>query len=120
MTTRKQLGNTGEHIARTYCERLGWEVIATNWRCELGEIDLIARDGETLVFVEVRTRRGKHALQMALNSVDEFKQARLADVVNAYLTLNELECTVRVDVLGIALMPDGLFSVEMVHDALKW
>ena len=120
MTTRKQLGNTGELIARTHCERLGWEVIATNWRCELGEIDLIARDGETLVFIEVRTRRGQHALQMALNSVDDFKQARLNDVVSAYLTINELECPVRVDVLGIALMPDGLFAVEMVHDALKW
>jgi putative endonuclease len=120
MSTRKQLGNIGEHIARTHCERLGWEVIDTNWRCEVGEIDLIARDGETLVFVEVRTRRGKLALQAALNSVDEHKQARLADLVNAYLNINELECAVRVDVMGIALMPDGLFAVEMVHDALKW
>ena len=50
------LGDRGENAAARYLRNLGYTIIVRNFRCELGEIDIIARDGKTLVFVEVKTR----------------------------------------------------------------
>ncbi|MFN8561045.1 MAG: YraN family protein [Anaerolineae bacterium] len=58
MTTRRSaLGKRGEQIAADHLRRRGYELVASNWRCRTGEFDLIARKDQTLVFVEVRTRR---------------------------------------------------------------
>ncbi len=56
---RQRLGRWGEGVAATHLEAHGYTILARNWRCAAGEIDLVARDGETLVFVEVKTRRGR-------------------------------------------------------------
>lgn len=50
------LGDRGENIAARYLRNLGYKIIVRNFRCEMGEIDIVARDGKTLVFVEVKTR----------------------------------------------------------------
>ncbi len=55
---RRIIGRRGEDRAAQYLRRRGYRILARNWRCRLGEIDLIALDGDTLVFVEVKTRRG--------------------------------------------------------------
>ncbi len=55
---RRQVGQTGEEVARTYLEEQGYEILETNYRCPLGEIDIVARDRGTVVLVEVRTRTG--------------------------------------------------------------
>ena len=54
---RKPLGRLGEDLAARHLEQAGWQIVARNWRTRRGEIDIVARDGEWLVFVEVRTRR---------------------------------------------------------------
>lgn len=54
---RRQLGAFGESAARAYLIRQGYTLLAANWRCRAGELDLIARTGDQVVFVEVRTRR---------------------------------------------------------------
>jgi putative endonuclease len=56
---RQRLGRWGEGLAATHLEAHGYTIVARNWRCAAGEIDLVARDGETVVFVEVKTRRGR-------------------------------------------------------------
>jgi len=56
---RQRLGQWGERIAALHLEAHGYAILARNWRCSAGEIDLVARDQETLVFVEVKTRRGR-------------------------------------------------------------
>ena len=53
---RNVLGDRGENVAARFLRNLGYKIILRNFRCELGEIDIIARDGKTLVFVEVKTR----------------------------------------------------------------
>ena len=58
-TARIRLGRLGERMARQHLERAGYSIIAANYRCPWGEIDLIAQDGAELVFVEVRTRRSQ-------------------------------------------------------------
>lgn len=120
--SRHELGQKGEALTRQYLEEQGWQIVAQNWRCEHGELDLIAQDGATLVFVEVRTRRGKTALETALASVNERKRVRLAQLVDAYCLAEEIPETmpVRVDVIGVALERDGLFTIELVQDALNW
>lgn len=59
MTTAHALGTWGEERAAEFLERLGYRIVERNWRCAHGEIDLVARDRETTVFVEVKTRRGR-------------------------------------------------------------
>ena len=54
MDKRKQTGRQGEAIAATYLQNKGYEIIERNWRCPTGELDLVARAGDRLVFVEVR------------------------------------------------------------------
>ena len=55
---RSALGRYGEDVAARHLSDTGMEVLARNWRCDLGEADLVARDGDTLVICEVKTRRG--------------------------------------------------------------
>ena len=55
-TRRDTLGDRGENVAAKYLRNLGYKIILRNFRCDLGEVDIIAREGKTLVFVEVKTR----------------------------------------------------------------
>ena len=57
-TPRAQLGDWGEELAGRFLEERGYCILDTKYRCRFGEVDIVARDGEELVFVEVRTRRG--------------------------------------------------------------
>jgi len=54
-----EFGRHGEYLARSFLERLGYTFIGRNWHCRAGEIDLILRDGDEIVFVEVKTRHGE-------------------------------------------------------------
>jgi putative endonuclease len=58
---RSRLGRRGEEIARHFLEQRGCSFVAANWRCRGGELDLVMRDGDYLVFVEVKTRHGDQA-----------------------------------------------------------
>lgn len=78
------LGREGEELAAEHVKGLGWRVLARNWRCRYGELDLVAEDGRTLVFIEVKARstRRRGAPEEA---VDAAKQARLSRIAAAYL-----------------------------------
>ncbi|HEX9909526.1 MAG TPA: YraN family protein, partial [Desulfatiglandales bacterium] len=65
-------------------ESLGYKCIARNYRCSLGELDLIARDGETLVFIEIKTRKGR-SLDYAKEAVHARKQRQMSKVALAYM-----------------------------------
>jgi len=82
---RIALGKTGEDLAVEELERRGYEIIARRWRERLGEIDIIARDCETLVFVEVKAREG-HEFGDAVESVTRQKQRRLVRLAQDYAT----------------------------------
>ncbi len=72
-----EIGKFGERLAHAHLEAKGYRIIASNYRCRWGEVDLVAMDGATLVFVEVRTRRGD-ALVTPEESVTSEKTQRLA------------------------------------------
>jgi len=88
MHRRQQLGKWGEQLAAAYLEAKGWVIVQHNWRCRYGEIDLIARHGDTLVFVEVRTRSSAR-YGSPEESVNRRKQQKLRQLALLYLTTAE-------------------------------
>jgi putative endonuclease len=115
---RRTIGQWGEALAATYLQRKGYGIIATNWRCTAGEIDLIATDGQTLVFVEVRTRRSAVS-GLAEESIDRRKQRRLVRLVQSYLHHLDIAQTPwlgpwRIDVVAVSIAP-GTRKAEIRH-----
>ena|SRR5690348_9726513 len=104
MTTaqqRQSLGRWGERLAERYLTERGFKVLQRNWRCSLGEIDLVLREDDTLVVCEVKTRRGLD-FGHPLAAVDEAKAQRLGSL--AALWAEEYGLTrvpVRVDMVGV-------------------
>ena len=103
-----QLGREGEEAARRFLEEKSYRMLAANYRCPLGEIDLICKDGQTLVFVEVKSRRDtRKGLPEA--SVTAEKQKRLSKIAEWYLKENHYrgEYPVRFDVVSVLEPADG-------------
>ena len=101
MDGRGEIGRRGEALAAELLRAKGLTIVERNFRCRAGEIDLVALDGPTLVFVEVRSRRGDRA-GTPLESVDPRKRARVTRVARHFLATRGLaEQDVRFDVVGI-------------------
>lgn len=81
---KQQRGNAAEQLALDHLVAQGFTTLARNYRCRMGEIDLIMRDGDTIVFVEVRLR-SRSAFASAAESIDARKQARIAAAARHYL-----------------------------------
>jgi putative endonuclease len=116
---RMDVGRSGEALAVRHLERSGYEIAARNWRCRLGEIDIVARRGELLVFVEVRTRSRTERFGTPSESVDWRKQARLRNIVRYYLLAHGLDdaTTVRFDVVDIRWNAEGQPAIRHVPNA---
>ena len=103
-------------MAVEFVSRLGYTCVARNYRCPLGEIDLIARDGSTLVFIEIKTRRNR-PVSYAKESVNAGKRRRMSMVALAYMKSNGCgETKARFDVVAISLM-GGVPKVELIRNA---
>ena len=113
---RLHVGKLGEDLALKKLKKLGYRCIARNYRCPLGEMDLIARDGETLVFVEIKTRRDK-SLGYAKEAVDKRKKRQLSKVALAYMKAEDC-CDVksRFDVVAINFKGDRK-QIEVIKNA---
>jgi len=105
--TRSEVAAWGEAEAARYLRRIGWEILATNWHCRYGEIDLIARDGPTLVFVEVKTRRSR-SFGRPEEAITPGKLRRLARAIWTYVEQQGApETEWRMDVIAIEGRPGG-------------
>ncbi len=120
MEPRDQLGRRGEDQAARYLQGIGYRIIARRERVLRGDIDLIALDDRTVVFVEVRTRSDTNHGHPA-ETVGYQKQRRIAQLANAYIRRNRLEdCRVRIDVVTVTLDgPDGKPVVEHFQNAFE-
>jgi putative endonuclease len=99
---KRGLGNRGEELAARMLVEKGYRVVTRNWRRPFGELDLIAQDGECLVFVEVRTRRGE-TLGSPEESITRRKKARLVALAESYAQESRWEGDWRIDVIAIEL-----------------
>lgn len=118
---RRAFGEAQEKTAARYLESHGLELIGTNFQCKLGEIDLIMRSADSLVFVEVRYRRSL-AFGSPAESVDYRKQRKLTRTAQSYLKslqlTNRIPC--RFDVLGISPgMEPGSLRFDWVQGAFE-
>jgi putative endonuclease len=116
---RKTLGRRGEQLAAEHFERLGWEIVARNHQTRHGEIDLIALDGDTLVFAEVKTcRLGKHRPWENLHAR---KQGQVRRLVGAWFGEQRPRprfARIRCDAIGIVLDDrGGLVRLDHLKDA---
>ena len=113
---RIALGKTGEDLACRELERRGYAIIARRHRCRGGELDIVARDGPTLVFVEVKTRQD-HAFGDAAESVGFFKRRRMARLAQDYVLRHRLaDCPCRFDVVSIHT-DEGRPVIEVFQNA---
>jgi putative endonuclease len=110
-TARQGLGAAGEHLARRHLEQLGYAFITANWRYTGGELDLVMRDGDVLVFVEVKTRRGER-LGAAEESVLPAQSRRLLRAAQTFLTERPefADLFWRIDLFSVTLAPSGVVS----------
>lgn len=118
---RIRTGRQGEDLAAGYLERAGYRIIERNYRCLFGEIDLVARDGGTIVFIEVKSRRSDR-FGPPQASVGPKKQKKMSQIALHYLEQNQLHaCKARFDVVAVSLLPAG-HRVELIRDAfdLAW
>jgi putative endonuclease len=105
--SRPQLGALGERHAARFLRAKGYRLLEANFATRIGELDLIARDGDTLVFVEVRTRTSEETIT-PLTSVNALKQEHVLRTARAYLRTRRLpECLCRCDVVEVIATPTG-------------
>lgn len=116
---RRGLGRLGETLAARHLAGQGYTIIERNYRCAEGEIDIVAREGDCLVIVEVRARRGR-AHGTPEESVTPAKQERLRRLAETYIqTLDPAPEAYRVDVVAVELSPAGrLLRIDLLRDAL--
>lgn len=113
---RKVLGAAGEQAAERLLRRWCYAILERNYRCPLGEVDLIALDGATVVFVEVKTRT-HGAYGSPFDAVDARKQRQIVRVAEYYIAEHRLEGRdARFDVVGVWPETDGL-ACELIKNA---
>lgn len=101
MYERHELGKQGEEQATSYLKQKGYKIIQTNFECKQGEIDIIAKDKEEYVFIEVKTRQNYHYGQAA-EAVTKWKQKHIWNATKYYIYIHKLEnAYIRFDVIEI-------------------
>jgi putative endonuclease len=116
--TRKRTGKKGEELAAAYLAETGYRILERNYRCCFGEIDIVAWEGDTLVFAEVKSRRTETygAPQLA---VGREKQDKISRIALNYLSEKHLrDHPARFDVVAVKLLPAGT-SIEIIRDAFE-
>lgn len=114
---RINLGRLGEKIAVTYLKTNGYAILERNFSSPLGEIDIIAKDGEATVFIEVRTRRTDE-YGLPIESIGKDKQRRLIRTAWFYIKgRNFPTANFRFDVISILTRQGGKPQISIIKDA---
>lgn len=117
-TTTTERGQDGETLACDHLEQQGLRLVRRNYRCKMGELDLIMRDGDALVFVEVRSRRAG-GYGSAAESVTARKRRRLIRAAAHYLQRYRIDTPCRFDVIGLTRRQDDSWHIEWLRDAFR-
>jgi putative endonuclease len=111
------IGSRGEELATAFLERNGLRIVERNFRCKGGEVDIIARDGKTIVFIEVKSRRNL-AYGVPQLAVTEFKQRQISKAALTWLSKNSLhDSPARFDVIAILLESSYSHQIEHIRNA---
>ena len=114
----RRTGKKGEDIACAYLKSRGYRIVERNYRCPFGEIDIVARDGDAIVFVEVKSRKSEEFGDPQL-AVGLEKQKKVSRISLMYLKEKHLyPCDARFDVVAIKMLPDGS-TIELIQNAFE-
>jgi putative endonuclease len=118
LNLRQKFGKFGEDLAVRYLKRKGYQVLCRNYRTRFGEIDIIAKDSDTLVFVEVKSRQTS-SFGNPKYSITHEKQKRISKTALYYLKINDQSnCRARFDVVTVT-KADKKTSVEIIKNAFE-
>ncbi|MCX7993874.1 MAG: YraN family protein [Fimbriimonadales bacterium] len=116
---RARLARVGEEQATQFLHALGYQILARNWRKREGELDIVALDGDTLAFIEVKTRRSL-AYGAGEESIDQRKQTQLTRLAQRFLDENPQlafrECRFDVVVVDMTIMPAQIRHYRQAFD----
>ena len=115
MAKHNELGKLGEELAVQYLINIGYTILERNWRNIHKEIDIIAKDGDMLAIVEVKTRQTDEFGDPGI-AVNRKKQRLLIAAANAYIFKNKLDVETRFDIISI-IFKDGEPVIEHIKDA---
>ena len=117
LKSKTNTGQRGEKLAQRFLKKQGYKILTTNYQNKLGEIDIIAQDKNTLVFVEVKTRTSAR-FGLGKEAVDKHKQRQIVKVAQAYLKQHypKQDVKVRFDVIGIDLEKE---KIELIKNAFE-
>jgi putative endonuclease len=117
-TEQQKLGQQGEDLAAQYLQAQGYRLIGANYRIRTGEIDLITREKETLVFVEVKSRKSQK-FGNPLESIDQIKLQKLIKVALTYVREYNWSGPFRIDVIGIDWNAPNGPKIQHLKNALS-
>jgi len=116
MAEHNDLGRLGEKLAKDFLVANGYQILEQNWVCGHKEIDIIAKDGNELVIVEVKTRRVTYLVDPE-ETVDKYKQQFLIWAADSYVQRNNLDVDVRFDIVAIVIDKNNEHRIEHIEDA---
>ena len=116
MASHNELGALGEQIACDYLLEQGYHILERNWSNGHKEIDIIAKDGDTIVIVEVKTRQSTYLVEPEI-AVDVFKQRNLIWAANSYVNRYQYDNDVRFDIISIVVDKNNEKRIEHIEDA---
>jgi putative endonuclease len=115
----REVGRLGEDLAARYLQKQGYTILERNYRCQGGEIDLVAKNGDFLVFVEVRLRRSPR-FGTPEESITPWKKARLLLAAQSYVAERGWDGFWRIDLLAIELSPKGsVRRINLIKNAVE-
>ena len=117
---RKNLGSHGEDLAVEFLKRQGYRILHRNFKLKFGEIDIVAQEGDTVCFVEVRTKTGDD-MGTPFESVTPAKQRKLSKLALAYLKnqYKSIEVRARFDVVAVVSQDGREEKVEVIKNAFE-
>ena len=116
MAHQHEIGKQGERLAIEYLQHKGYTILATNWRYQRAEVDIVAQTGAIRVFVEVKTRSSSYFGPPDL-AVNPKKEALLTSAAHAYLEQQVYDGEIRFDVITVLLQPNKMAQIKHIEDA---
>ena len=119
MSSARSAGNRGEAEVARYLQKKGYTLMASQWRCRFGELDLVAKSKKGVIcFVEVKLRSGG-AIGLPREFVDQRKQQRLRIAAASYLSSHDIDAPARFDVAEVYAENDGTLRIEYLENAFE-
>ena len=116
MAEHNDLGKWGEDLAADYLQRKGYVILERDWRSGHRDLDIIALDGDVVVFVEVKTRR-RRLFTDPVDAVGYQKIRNLQQAANHYVKYRQIDCDIRFDIISIIGSVGAEPEIEHIADA---